>query len=228
VTENEHAHRERGGTKDADWRLARWFLDLVDDAIRQACEELGHGEGCGHGLPEKPVPPGQAAAPVTVLAATVGPLAVAALQAPYAAPDQPPPAHVIWQDSDGEVLVHLGQTMVRMFPGLILVALTLETDETGPGQLVVPFAVGGPNSPAGLVAVTERRPRGPVTLVDRWGQAAMAAAWQAVLDVVHGMALQSGVDAEGARLIPGAINTDGATLSVVPQARHPADQVAGR
>ncbi len=135
---------------------------------------------------------------------------------------------MIWQDGDGEVLVHLDQTMVEMFPGLILVALTLETDETGPGQLVVPFAVGSPGSPAGLLAVTEQQPRGPVQLVDRWGQAATAAAWLALLDVAHGLALQSGVDTNGARLIPGAISTDGSGLSVVPQARHPGDQVVGR
>ena len=65
-------------------------------------------------------------------------------------------------------------------------------------------------------------------LVDRWGQAAIAAAWLALLDVAHGLALQSGVDTNGARLIPGAISTDGSGLTVIPQARHPGDQVVGR
>jgi hypothetical protein len=55
-----------------------------------------------------------------------------------------------------------------------------------------------------------------------------AAAWLALLDVAHGMALQSGTDTAGARLIPGAITCDGSVLTVTPQARHPGDQVAAR
>jgi hypothetical protein len=168
------------------------------------------------------------AAPVTVRASAVTPLAVAAIGARYTAPGQPPPAQVIWQDGDSEVLVHLDKTETVMFPGLVLVALTLETDETGPGQLVMPFAIGSPDSPAGLFAVTEARPRGPEQLADRWGEAATAAAWLALLDVAHGMALQSGTDTAGARLIPGAITCDGSVLTVTPQARHPGDQVAAR
>lgn len=228
MTENEHAHEEWADLRRAGGQLARWFLDQVEEVIEQVCEKLEYGECGEHGRPGKPVPPGQAAPPVTVPASAVRHLTIAALSSAYAAPGQPPPAKVIWQDGDGEVLVHLDQTMVEMFPGLILVALTLETDETGPGQLVVPFAVGSPGSPAGLLAVTEQQPRGPVQLVDRWGQAATAAAWLALLDVFHGLALQSGVDTNGARLIPGAISTDGSGLSVVPQARHPGDQVVGR
>jgi hypothetical protein len=201
-----------------DCELIGWFLDLIKDAV-----ETGK---CGHR--GTPVPPGGVAAPVTVPAAAVPALAVAAIGARYAAPGQPPPAQVVWQDGDSEVLVLLDETEAVMLPGLVLIALTLEADETGPGQLVVPFAVGSPDSPAGLVAVTEARPRGPAPLVDRWGEAATAAAWLALLDVAHGMALQSGTDATGARLIPGAISCDGSVLAVTPQARQPADQVAGR
>jgi hypothetical protein len=205
--------------------LVRWFLDLIEDAVEAA---LGQAGKCKHGGATPPVPPGGGAAPVTVRASAVTPLAAAAIGARYTAPGQPPPAQVIWQDGDSEVLVHLDKTETVMFPGLVLVALTLETDETGPGQLVVPFAIGSPDSPAGLFAVTEARPRGPEQLADRWGEAATAAAWLALLDVAHGMALQSGTDTAGARLIPGAISCDGSVLTVTPQARHPGDQVAAR
>ena len=81
---------------------------------------------------------------------------------------------------------------------------------------------------AGLVAVTESLPRGPAVLADRWGDAVVAAAWRALLDTAHALALQAGVDTSGARLIPGAISSDGKTLSVVPQARHAIDAVTGR
>ena len=211
-----------------DWDgcgLVRWFLDLIEDAVEAALREIGK---CQHGGAGTPLPPGGTATPVTVQASAVTRLTAAAIGARYAAPGQPPPVQVIWQDGDSEVLVHLDQTETLTFPGLVLVTLTLEADETGPGQLVVPFAVGSPDSPAGLLAVTEARPRGPEPLADRWGEAATAAAWLALLDVAHGMALQSGTDTAGARLIPGAISCDGALLTVTPQARHPGDQVAGR
>jgi hypothetical protein len=201
--------------------LARWFVDLVEDAVEAAGEDAG-------GEPGQPVPAGGVAPTVTVPAAAVQTLTTAALAAAYGPPGSAPPAQVIWADADGEVLVHIDQTRVVLFPGLALVALTLETDQTGPGQVVVPFALGSPSSPAGMLAVTETRPRGPQALVDRWGQAAIAAAWLALLDLTHGLALQSGVDADGARLIPGAVATDGTALSVVPQARHAGDRVVGR
>jgi len=200
-------------------RLARWFLDLCEDATEEKEEAPGGGP---------PIPPGGVAPPVSVPAGTVAHLTQAALGNAYVRPGQAPPAEVIWQDSDGEVLVHIDRTRLAVHPGLILVALTLETDETGPGELVVPFAVGTPDSPAGLLAVSEMRPRGPQALVDRWGQSVIAAAWLALLDVAHGLALNSGVDQDGARLIPGAIATDGNQLTVIPQARHPGDRVVGR
>lgn len=223
----DHEHRHEGPERAARW-LARWFVDLVRDLVEAACEASGHGKHGGDDGPGQPIAPGGVAPAVTVPTSAVEQLTTAALSAAYTAPGQPPPAQVIWQDGDGEVLVHIDQTKVVMFPGLVLVALTLEADETGLGQLVVPFAVGSPSSPAGLLAVTEDRPRGPAQLVDRWGQSTIAAAWLALLDVAHGLALQAGVDADGARLIPGAITCDGSALSVVPQARHPGDRVVAR
>lgn len=216
VSDDEH-RRDRD-----DREQVRWFLDLIEDAVEAALRKAGK---CKHGRPGTQVPPGGTADPVTLPASAVTGLAIAAIGARHAVPGQPPPAQVIWHDGDSEVLVHLDKTQAVLFPGLVLIALTLEADETGPGQLVVAFAVG---SPAGLVAVAEARPRGPAQLVDRWGEAATAAAWLALLDMAHGMALQSGTDTAGARLIPGAISCDGSVLGVTPQARQPADQVAGR
>jgi len=158
----------------------------------------------------------------------VQPLVVAALGSLYVAPEQTAPPQVIWYDHDGEALVHLDRTLVRLGFGLVLVALTLETDQTGPGQVTVPLSVGTPQMAGGLLVVTETQPRGPVALVDRWGDTSVAAAWRALLDAAHALALQAGVDAGGARLVPGALMCDGTTLSVVPQARHPIDAVIGR
>lgn len=176
----------------------------------------------------KPAPPGTVVGAVSVTGAELQQLLIKSLGAPYAATDASPPPQVIWYDHDSEVLVHLDRTVVRLGDGLVLVALTLETDQTGAGQLTVPLSIGSAQLAAGLVTVTESRPRGPVALVDRWGDAATAAAWRALLGAVHSLALQAGVDTSGARLVPGAVSCDGTTLSVVPQARHAVDAVTGR
>jgi len=177
---------------------------------------------------EKPAPPGSLAPSVRVTTEQLQPLLIASLGSLYVAADVSPPPQVIWYDHDSEVLVHLDRTVVELDDGLVLVALTLETDQTGVGQLTVPLSIGSAQLAAGLVAVTESRPRGPAALVDRWGDAAIAAAWRGLLDAAHSLALQAGVDANGARLVPGAVSCDGKTLSVVPQARHAIDAVTGR
>jgi hypothetical protein len=196
------------------------LASLIEEELREG------GHGVATGLTAKPLAPGATAPVIDVKQASLQTLTTAALRAAYVTAAETPPAQVIWQDHDGAVLAHLDQTQVVMFPGLVLVALTLESDETGSGQIVVPFAIGTPESPAGLVAVTEPNPRGPQALVDRWGQSAIAAAWQALLDVAHGLSLNAGVDQAGTRLIAGALSTDGTTLSVTPQARHVADRIA--
>lgn len=218
---------ERGeGVERSARELARWFVRLVDEIVDEELRERGRGGGTG--VTGKPLAPGATAPPVDVKQASLQTLTTAALGAAYAPTGDTPPAQVIWQDHDGEVFVHLDRTQVVIFPGLVLVALTLESDETGSGQIIVPFAVGTPESPAGLVAATEPNPRGPQSLVDRWGQSAVAAAWQSLLDVAHGLSLNAGVDQQGARLIPGALSTDGTMLSVTPQARHAADSITAQ
>jgi hypothetical protein len=235
MTAQEHGEVGGKGVERSARELARWFVRLVEEVVEAELRERGHDhdgdwEPCrgGGGLTGQPLAPGATASPIEITQTSVQTLTTAALGAAYVPAGDTPPTQVIWQDHDGEVLVHVDQTQVVMFPGLVLVALALESDETGAGQVIVPFAVGSPEIPAGLVAVTEPNPRGPQTLVDRWGQSAIAAAWQALLDVAHGISLQVGVDQDGARLIPGALSTDGTTLSVTPQARHAADRIAAQ
>ncbi len=181
--------------------------------------------------PPVSVPPlaaGEAAGQVVLDAGRITELFQVALAADVPAVDGTAPMQVVWYDGDSEVLVHLDRTRVVVQPGLVLVAMTLESAQTGAGELLVPFAVGAPGSPAGMVVVTEPRPRGPAALADRWGEAVTAAAYRALLDVSHAVSLLTGVDEAGARLIPGALLVDSATVQVVPQARHASDQIPGR
>jgi hypothetical protein len=88
---------------------------------------------------------------------------------------------VIWVEQGDEVLVHLDSTRARILNGAVLVSIDLETDQTGRTPLVATFAVGRPDDPAGLVAVTDEFPRGNGILASRWGAAFQAAAWASLL-----------------------------------------------
>jgi hypothetical protein len=150
---------------------------------------------------------------------------VSALGTPYAPVGATPPTQVVWYDHDGEVLVHIDATVVSLFSGLVLIALTLETEETGVGQLTVPLTVGTSAQPVGLVVGTEVRPRGPSLLVDRWGEAAIAAAWRALLDVARNLAERGGADSNGQPFIPVAMSATPDQFLVLPQARQAMDSV---
>jgi hypothetical protein len=71
-----------------------------------------------------------------------------------------------------------------------------------------------------MVAVTETHPRGPAILVDRWGDAIVACAWQALLDVADGIAAGTGRDIDGRPLRAGALVATDDGLTVHPQAPH--------
>jgi hypothetical protein len=122
--------------------------------------------------------------------------------------------------------VHLDLTRVRTQEGLVLVALTLECDQTGIAEVVVPFAVGTDEQPAGLVAVSETKPRGAEVLVDRWGEAIVATAWRALIEAATVVAKDHGSDLDGAPLRAGALIVGRRGIAVVPQAQHPFERLA--
>jgi hypothetical protein len=173
--------------------------------------------------------PGSVAGPITVSAAALQTSIIAALGSRYAAPGGTAPQQVVWYDHDGEVLFTIGDTVVNLMNGLVLVALTLQTDQTGPGQVTVPLGVGTPSQPVGMTVATELRPRSPIPLlVDRWGDAATAAAWGALIDVAKTMAEQAGADSNGAAYVPGAMSATSTGFTVTPQARQAMDSVGSK
>jgi hypothetical protein len=139
------------------------------------------------------------------------------------APDDKKPTYV-WVDGDSELALHAASTRVALLPGALLVGIRVECDQTGPVEVTVPFAIGQKDVAAGMVMSAPSRADGPATVVDRWGPVLVAAAYRAVLDVVAAGAATAGVDRDGRPLIPGAMTTDGETLSIVPQARHAIDR----
>jgi hypothetical protein len=132
---------------------------------------------------------------------------------------------VVWTQGDRELLVLVAHVRIELGDGVIAVTIPVQCDQAGGAEVHVSFVVGDPKRPAGLFAATEDRPRGPDVVVDLWGDALTAFAWQLVLDVAAGVAAHAGTDADGAGLIPAALAASPDGLSVLPQARHPFDRL---
>jgi hypothetical protein len=182
---------------------------------------------CPEYLPPPPLPPGKPGEPVTVERQVVERLVfVAALGAAgIDGPDGEPTAPgVVWVDGDRELFVLVTKVQVALSPGAIAVSVPVMCDQIGDAEIHVTFAVGSPDRPLGLVAATEERPRGPREVVDVWGEALIAFAWQILLDVTAGIAAHAGEDTDGAFLLPAALASTGDGLTVLPQARHSFDR----
>jgi hypothetical protein len=127
---------------------------------------------------------------------------------------------VVWVQGDSELAVSLTDLTVKLADGLIIVLMTVRCDQTGVVVIEVGFAVGTPDEPSGLYASTFRRPNGPPLIVEAWGEALVAFAWQCVLGMVSGIAGATGKDARGNILVPVELTASGKGLEIVPMARH--------
>ncbi len=131
---------------------------------------------------------------------------------------------VVWVRGDSELAVHADRTRVALGKGTLVVGVRVECDQTGPAEVAVPFALGSDDLRSGLVMAVPARADGPPLVVEQWGAVIVAAVYRALLDVMSAVAASAGIDRDGMPLIPGAVSTDGATLTVVPQARHAVDR----
>jgi hypothetical protein len=132
---------------------------------------------------------------------------------------------VVWQLGGHELEVAVGQVQVKLDDGLIAVSIPVSCDQVKAAVVQVPFAIGSKTAPAGLIAATEQTPRGPDMIVRVWGEALVAFAWQTLLTVLTRIAGRAGVDADGAGLIPAAINAGTDGVRILTQARQTFDRV---
>ncbi len=205
----------------------------VDDRCRQMLKGLR--ERCPGLVPEFDLPAGSVgdAIPVPVRNATA--LVVAALcQASATAatgtvplPDAPLPSNVLWQEGTDALLVEVAQARVVLTDGVVRVTLPVRCDQlpTRRGTVTVTLVVGTVDRPTGLFVASPDHPEGPPVVVQRWGEALTAFVWQAVVDVVSGLATHAGRDVDGACLVPVALVAARNGLVVLPQARHPIDRL---
>jgi hypothetical protein len=169
--------------------------------------------------PPKPLPAGTVGPEIPVNLQSLQQLIIAA------ATEDSQRAVQVWTKDSSELLVVTGKVAITLDDGLVLISIPVSCDQLSSGVIVVPFAAGGKETPSGMVFATEDRPRGPELIVDVWGEALTAYAWKLLLTVTHRLTLQSGVDEDGAGLVPIAFTAakDGVTL--LPIARHTFDRV---
>lgn len=196
--------------------ISRQCKRLLEE-VRRRCPGL---------LPPDPVGPGTVVGTVHLNpdeAARLFPsaAAVAAGLDPLATEPRGP---VLWREGDRELLVDTAKVVARFGSGVIAVSIPVSCDQSRPAFVHVSFVVGQPQAPAGLVAATEERPRGPAVVVDAWGDSLVAFAWHVVLVVVTQVAGEAGRDLDGSRLVPIGIAANPDGLFVVPMARHAFDR----
>lgn len=127
---------------------------------------------------------------------------------------------VVWVDNGDEVLVHLDSMRTRVLDRMLLVSVELETDQTGRSPLVVAFALGGGDDPAGLVAVSDELPRGNPVLAARWGRALQAAVWASLIGLASDHAAEQSLTPSGISAVNGSLRLHaGAPLQVAQQKR---------
>lgn len=129
-------------------------------------------------------------------------------------------SEVVWTSGESELAVSMTEIEVRTDHGLIHVAIPVRCDQTGPQMIEVLFAVGSADQPAGMYASTTRLPSGPPAIVNTWGEALVAYAWQCVLGMIAGVAGAVGKDHRGNVLVPAEMVASPDGLQILPMARH--------
>jgi hypothetical protein len=199
----------------------RKFLEF----LRKNCPEL---------LPPGPVEPGRPVEPLRVTTKRGTTLVQAAVKDAAAdalgrRPTDPPLDAVVWTDGADSLLVLLDSVRLSTAEGIVTVSVDVACDQLRAGRrtpqahVEIDLVVGTDERPAGLLAAATT-PRGPAVVVDRWADALVAFAWQALLDTAAALSAATGADVDGTPLIPAQWSASRQGIAVGPQARHPFDR----
>lgn len=134
-------------------------------------------------------------------------------------------AMLLLQDRDNELLVDAGKIDLSFDDGIIIVSIPVRCDQVRAAIVKVPFALGSAKRRAGMIAATESSPRGPPVVVELWGEALTAMAWEALLRVSAMLAGESGRDIDSAGLIPVGLTASRNGLQILTMARHAFDRL---
>lgn len=126
---------------------------------------------------------------------------------------------VVWIEGDSELAVEIGSVRIDIGEGRVDLLIPVRCDQTGAADIVVTFAVGESQRPAGLYASTLRRPTGPKLIIDTWGEALVAFAWKTLLELTSQLAGAVGKDGRGNRLVPAELRASPQGLTILPMGR---------
>jgi hypothetical protein len=127
---------------------------------------------------------------------------------------------VVWVNGGSELTVHTAALTLTCSPGMVTVGVPVSCDQAPQAVVTVTLVVGTAQSPSGLLMSTFTVPQGPAVVVDVWGEAVTAFAWEAVLHLAQQLSGQVGADATGRPLVPALIAADTGLLLLQPMARH--------
>lgn len=139
------------------------------------------------------------------------------------------PRAVVWIAGPHELLVLLDELSVRTGEGAVSILVDVACDElrastrSPRARIQIDFAVGTEERPTGLLAAATP-PQGPALVVDRWGDALVAFAWQALLDSAAALTASAGSDTDGAGLLPTSWTASPRGIAISPRARHQIDR----
>ena len=170
----------------------------------------------------RPLPPGttvdvRSASPDVVQSLFVRALPVAAGLDPTRADEV---KSVLWVDGRNQLLVHLDQAKVALGDGFIDTHLVVQCDQTQRTSVVVTFVTSTAKRPSGFIVATEDRPRGPSVIVDAWGEALVALAWRAVIEVARVVAGTAGLDKFERQFVAANVEATTNALLITPMVPH--------
>jgi hypothetical protein len=101
-------------------------------------------------------------------------------------------AEVIWEDRGSQILLHVGKLQVQLVDGVLVVAVDVETAESGRTTLIVRYVFGSATGEAGLVASSDAMVHGDPLVAARWGSLVRDVIWAAIVRLSEAHATERG------------------------------------
>jgi hypothetical protein len=127
---------------------------------------------------------------------------------------------VLWDTGSDRLLVHVSQSKALLGDGFVDVQLVVQCDQTGFADVTVTLVTASSERPAGFVVATEDRPRGPEIVVNIWGEALVALAWRALVEVARLIATAAGRDQFDRPYVASTVVASPDALVVTPMVPH--------